>query len=378
MKIGINAHKLSFEPGFRQAGTSRYIEALLQELPKIAEEDEIIAFSGRVPTEWPDKFPPSVHWNQARFPTAWPPARIVWEQTAGIGLGFRNGLDVMHCPLNIAPLFPGAPTVVTVHDIAFERFPEHYPSGQTRYLSTMTRLSTQRAARVIAVSNATRADLIAIYGIDSNRIDVIHNGIDTEFRSYREAELTGFRIENDLPEQFLLFVGTLQPRKNLEGLLRAYALIADRIEWPLVVIGGAGWLYSPIGRLVQRLGLSRRVRFQGYVEPSDLPRWYAAATLFVLPSHYEGFGLPVAEAMASGTPVITSSTSSLPEVAGDAALLVDPSSPVEIARAMLELAEDCERRRELAARGIRRSRRFTWKQAAEETYAVYQRASMQR
>ncbi len=140
----------------------------------------------------------------------------------------------------------------------------------------------------------------------------------------------------------------------------------------------AGWLYSPIHRLVQRLGLSQKVRFQGYVEPSDLPYWYAAATIFVLPSHYEGFGLPVAEAMASGTPVITSSTSSLPEVAGDAALLVDPSSPVEIARAMLELAEDCERRRELAARGIRRSRRFTWKQAAEETYAVYQRASIQR
>lgn len=375
MRVGINAHKLSFEPGFRQAGTSRYIEALLQELPSIAAADEIIAFTGRVPDEWTDRFPPSLQWRRARLATAWPPARILWEQTAGSGLGIREQLDVMHCPLNIAPAFPGAPTVVTVHDIAFERFPHHYPAGQTRYLSTMTRISTRRAARVIAVSQATRDDLISFYGLDPARIAVVYNGIEERFQPKQRETLHPFLALNDLPEQFLLFVGTLQPRKNLDGLLRAYALIADRLEWPLVVIGGAGWLYSPIARLVKQLGLSERVRFQGYVEPDDLPDWYAAASIFVLPSHYEGFGLPVAEAMASGTPVVTSNSSSLPEVAGDAAVLVNPASPADIARGILRLAEDDERRRELALRGQRRARRFSWRKAAEETYVVYQQAS---
>ncbi|MEZ4520311.1 MAG: glycosyltransferase family 1 protein [Thermomicrobiales bacterium] len=374
MRIGINSHKLSFEAGFRQAGTSRYIEALLQELPGIAQEDEIISYTGSVPDEWVDRFPRSLVWKQARFPTGWPPARILWEQTAGIGLGRRDNLDVLHSPLNIAPVVAGAPSVVTVHDIAFERFPGHYPAGQRRYLSIMTKLSTRRASQVIAVSGATRDDLVSFYGIDPGRITVIHNGVESIFREHSAEEQSAFRAANDLPDQFILFVGTLQPRKNLDGLLRAYALIADRIGWPLVVIGGAGWLYSPIHRVVRNLGLSDRVRFTGYVEPADLPQWYAAAAIFAFPSHYEGFGLPVVESMASGTPVVTSATSSLPEVAGDAALLVDPSSPAEIAGALLELAENSERRRELARRGVEQSRRFSWRQAAAETHAVYKRA----
>ena len=377
MRIGINAHKLSFEPGFRQAGTSRYIEALLQELPAIAGDDEVLAFSGRVPDDWIDRFPRLIDWKQARFPTGWPPARILWEQTAGTGLGVRYGLDVMHCPLNVAPLFPGAPTVVTVHDIAYERFPEHYPRGQRQYLSAMTRISTRRAKRVIAVSEATARDLVEVYDVRRDRIDVIPNGVEHRFRPHAAEELAAFKLKNGLPEHFLLFVGTLQPRKNLDGLLRAYALIADRIDWPLVVIGGAGWLYSPIQRLVKRLGIGNRVRFTGYVLPEDLPGWYAAAEIFVLPSHYEGFGLPVVEAMASGTPVITSSTSSLPEVAGGCAILANPSSPGAIAGAILKLAEEPERRRELSGLGVRRAQQFTWRRAAEATYAVYRRAANQ-
>jgi len=374
MKIGINAHKLSFEAGFRQAGTSRYIELLLQELPAVAGRDDLIAYTGAVPEGWLDGFPDAISWRNARFPTGWPPARILWEQTAGLGLGLRDRLDVLHCPLNVAPAYTGAPTVLTVHDIAFERFPDHYPSGQRRYLSTMTKLSARSATEIIAVSAATRDDLIEFYAIDPDRISVVPNGVEAAFRRHTPDELAAFRQANDLPEQYLLFVGTLQPRKNLDGLLRAYALVAERIEWPLVVIGGAGWLYTPIQRLVRRLGLDDRVRFAGYVEPSELPAWYAGATIFALPSHYEGFGLPVIEAMASGTPVITSTTSSLPEVAGDAALLVNPASPVAIARAILQLAEDEQLRRELAERGLHRAGGYSWRQTAASTYAVYQRA----
>ena len=378
MRVGINAHKLSFEPGFRQAGTSRYIEALLQRLPRLAPGDEFIAFTGAVPGEWLERFPPQLAWKQARFRTAWPPARILWEQTAGQGIGRRERLDLFHGPLNVAPLAPGAPTVLTVHDIAFERFPHHYPGGQTRYLSTLTRISARRATRVIAVSAATRRDLIELYGVPEERIDVVDNGVDEYFRPLAPEARAEFKRRHGLPDDFLLFVGTLQPRKNLDGLLRAYALIAERLDWPLVVIGGTGWLYSPIYRLVRQLGLSERVRFQGYVDSCELPGWYAAASIFILPSHYEGFGLPVAEAMACGTPVITSTTSSLPEVAGDAAVLADPASPREIARAILEVAESESRRRELAARGLERAQRYSWERTARETLDVYRRAARAR
>jgi glycosyltransferase involved in cell wall biosynthesis len=375
MRIGINAHKLSFEAGFRQAGTSRYIEALLQELPTFARDDELIAYTGRVPEDWTARFPASIHWRHARVPTGWPPARILWEQSAGLGLGMRERLDVLHCPLNVSPLVTGAPVVVTVHDLAFERFPEHYPAFQRRYLSRMTRSSARRAARVIAVSESTKRDLVELYGIPAKRVDVVANGVERQFQPLSPDQQAAFRRQQALPDEFLLFVGTLQPRKNLDGLLRAYALIAGQLNWPLVVIGGAGWLYDPIGRVVRQLGIERRVRFQGYVEPDDLPAWYAAATIMALPSHYEGFGLPVVEAMACGTPVVTSTSSSLPEVAGDAAVLVDPASPRDIARGILLLAEDEARRRELARRGIERAGVYSWERAAGETYEVYRRAA---
>ncbi len=375
MRIGINAHKLSFEAGFRQAGTSRYIEALLQQLPRLMPDDELVVYTGAVPGEWVERFPAGIVWKQARFPTSWPPARIFWEQSAGLGLGRREKLDVLHSPLNISPVVTGAPTVVTVHDIAFERFPDHYPASQTRYLSTLTRISARRATRVIAVSDATRRDLIEFYGIPDQRIAVVDNGIDEFFRVPPAESSEAFRCQHGLPGQFLLFVGTLQPRKNLEGLLQAYALIARKLDWPLVVIGGAGWLHSPIQRTVRRLGLANRVRFEGYVDAIELPGWYAAATIFTFPSHYEGFGLPVLEAMACGTPVITSTTSSLPEVAGDSAVLVNPSSPTQIAHAILELAENDGRRRELAERGLRRAAGYSWERTARETLDVYRRAA---
>ena len=375
MRIGINAHKLSFDSSYRQAGTSRYIEALLHELPAVVDDrDEIVAFTGAVPADWTRRFSNRIDWRHAQFQTVWPPARILWEQSAGTGLGKRNRLDILHCPLNVSPLVPGAPTVATVHDIAFERYPEHYPRFQRTYLSTMTRLSARRADLVIAVSAATKNDLVERYEIAPSSIVVIPNGVDRRFQPVGGNVTDALRAREDLPDQFFLFVGTLQPRKNLDGLLRAYALIAERTNWPLVVVGGAGWLESPIYRLIRRLGIARRVRFAGYVEPEELPSWYAAATVFVFPSHCEGFGIPVLEAMATGTPAITSSISSLPEVAGGAALLADPASPADIARRMIELAENESIRRQYIERGRKRAKEFSWRQTAEQTFAAYRLA----
>lgn len=374
MRIGINGHLLSFEETYRQAGVSRYIEVLLRQLPGVAPNDELVVFSGPVDAEDARRFDPKIEWRQSRLPTAKPPARIVWEQTAGPFAAKRAGIDVMHFPVNVVSLPPSAPQVVTVHDLAFHHFPEQYPAAKQRYLRLMTRLSVSRARRVIAVSEATRQDIIRLYGLPPERIVTVPNGIGDEMQPLPADEVAEFRREQGLPEDFFLFLGTLQPRKNLETLLRAYATITNEVDWPLIVAGGTGWQFDHIFQLVRQLGLVERVRFTGYVAGQQLPLWYNAATLFVYPSLYEGFGLPVLEAMACGTPVIAANTSSLPEVVGDAGMLVDPRSVRSLASTMLMVARDGDLRQQLGLRGRERAREFSWTRTAELTVEVYRQA----
>ena len=374
MRIGINGHLLSFEETYRQAGVSRYIEALLRELPRVAPHDELVVFTGPDAARDERAFDPKIEWRHSGLPTGKPLVRVVWEQTMGPLATRRARVDVMHFPVNVVSLPPGAPQVVTVHDLAFHHFPEQYPAAKQRYLRLMTRLSVSRARRVIAVSEATRQDIIRLYGLPAERIVTVPNGIGSEMQPLPPDEVAEFRREQGLPEDFLLFLGTLQPRKNLETLLRAYATITNDVDWPLIVAGGTGWQYDRIFQLVRQLELVERVRFVGYVAGTQLPLWYNAATLFVYPSLYEGFGLPVLEAMACGTPVIAANTSSLPEVAGDAGLLVDPRSVRGLASTMLMVARDGELRQQLGQRGRERAREFSWTRTAELTVEVYRQA----
>lgn len=370
MRIGINAHLLSFELGYRRAGVSRYIEALLRELPHVAApDDEIVAFTSA--DQGQAEFSERITWIPSRLPTARPAVRIAWEQAAGAIAGYRHKLDLLHSPVNVTPLAGGDHQIVTVHDLAFHYFPEQYPMPKQRYLRAMTRLSVRRAARVIAVSESTRQDLIQLYNCDPEQVVAIPNGVDPSYSPMGEAADRAFREAQGLPAEFLLFVGTLQPRKNLDRLLRAYAKVAGELDWPLVVIGARGWQYDPIFRTVRQLGLGERVRFSGYVPAEELPDWYSAATIFILPSLYEGYGLPALEAMACGTPVIASSTSSLPEVVGDAGLLVDPLDEDAITGEILRLAGDARLRQELSDLGLRRAARFSWRRSIELTYAAY-------
>lgn len=374
MRIGINGHLLSFEETYRQAGVSRYIEALLRELPGVAPDDDLVVFSGPVDAEDEGKFDPKIEWRQSRVRTVRPPVRIAWEQTAGPLAARRAGIDLMHFPVNVVTLSPSVPQVVTVHDLAFHHFPEQYPAAKQRYLRLMTRLSVGRARRVIAVSEATRQDVIRLYGRSPERVVAVPNGIGGEMKPLPPDRVAEFRRERELPEEFFLFLGTLQPRKNLETLLRAYAMIANEVAWPLIVAGAAGWQYDRTFGLVRQLGLSERVRFVGYVAGDELPLWYNAATVFVYPSLYEGFGLPVLEAMACGTPAIASNTSSLPEVVGDAGLTIDPTDTRALASAMLAVARDGDLRQQLGQRGRERAREFGWRRTAELTVEVYRQA----
>jgi len=279
--------------------------------------------------------------------------------------------DVMHSPVNVVTVLPNVPQVVTVHDLAFLHYPEQYPGMKQRYLKAMTRLSVRRAAKVIAVSEATRQDILANYRCDPDKVVTIPNGVDAEMRVLPESDVRAFRRTQGLPDEFVLFLGTLQPRKNLETLLKAFGKIAGQVDWPLVVAGALGWQYERIFQIVRHLGLSARVRFVGHVPGEHLPLWYNAATVFVYPSLYEGFGLPPLEAMACGTPVVASNVSALPEVVGDTGLMVDPLDVDALAGAILSLAGDADLRQQLGQRGRQRAAGFSWRRTVERTVEVY-------
>lgn len=371
MRVGIIGHLLSFEASYRQAGVSRYTEALIRELPALAPDDEFVVFSGRDRPPASRHFDPRIEWVHSPLPTARPEVRIAWEQTSGQTVARRKHLDLIHAPVNVTPLMTGVPRVVTIHDLAFHLFPEQYPGAKQRYLRAMTRISVRRATRVIAVSNATRRDIIQLYGCDPERVMTVPNGVGPEFVPLPPEQIAAFRQKRGLPDPFILFLGTLQPRKNLETLLRAYARIAAETGWGLVVVGATGWSYEPIFATAAALGLADSVIFAGFAEPDELPYWYNAAGMLVYPSVYEGFGLPALEAMACGTPVIAANNSSLPEVVGEAGLLVGARDVEALAHAIGILARDPELRLELSRRGRQRAAGFSWRKTAEATLGVY-------
>jgi glycosyltransferase involved in cell wall biosynthesis len=375
VRVGIIGHLLSFESSYRQAGVSRYAEALVRELPQAAPDDGVVVYTGPERPPADRGFSPSLEWHHARVPTGNPLGRILWEQTVGLTVARRHRLDVLHAPVNVAPLVTGVPRVVTIHDLAFHLFPEQYPGANQRYLRVMTRLSVRRAARVIAVSDATRADVLRLYGAPAAKVTTVPNGVSADMRPLPADAVEAFRHAHGLPERFLLFLGTLQPRKNLETLLRAYARLEGEPELQLVVAGAVGWSYEPIFATARELGLADRVRFAGFAPPRTLPLWYNAAEMLVYPSIYEGFGLPPLEAMACGTPVIAADNSSLPEVVGDAGVLVAPFDVDGLARAIREVATSAARREELSMRGCARAAGYSWRRTAEATLAVYRDAA---
>ena len=375
MRVGIIGHLLSFEASYRQAGVSRYTEALLRELPDLAPQDTFVVFTGKQRAPAERRFDARLQWVHANLATERPATRIAWEQTVGMTVARRHDLDLVHAPVNVTPLLTGAPRVVTVHDLAFHLFPEQYPGAKQRYLRAMTRASVRRATRVIAVSESTRRDIIRLYGADPERVVTVPNGVGPEFGPLPDDDVNTFRRAEGLPKRFILFLGTLQPRKNLETLLRAYARVAAQTGWELVVAGAEGWGTEPMFAAVRELGLADKVRFVGYVAPERLPLWYNAAGILAYPSFYEGFGLPALEAMACGTAVIAADNSALPEVVGDAGCLVGARDIDGFAHAIATLARDDDFRARLGARGARRAAQYTWRRTAELTLRVYEDAS---
>ncbi len=370
--IGLNAHLLSTSQSYRGAGISWYITHLLRQVAQVSPDFCYTAFLSD-----PAFQASGLTLQRSRWATQRPLVRIVWEQLVQ-PLALRQAkIDLLHALAFVAPLAAACPFVVTVYDLSFLRYPEAFRPFNRWYLHHFTRRSVKQARAVIAISESTRQDVINLLGAPPERVHTIYCGVDEHFRPLPAAEVTAFRAARGLPEQFVLFLGTLEPRKNVAGLIQAYARWrAQEPQAPLLVIaGGKGWYYQDIFSLVESLNLTSAVRFADYIPQSELTLWYNAASLFVYPSHFEGFGLPVLEAMACGRPVITSTVSSLPEVAGTdgAAVLVNPADTAALAAAMQRVMADADLRRDMAARSLARAGGFRWEKTARETVEVYRK-----
>ena len=299
------------------------------------------------------------------FPRLWTHLRLSWEMV-------RHPPDLLFVPAHVLPVVRPRRTLVTVHDLGFRRFPEAHPTSQRQYLEMSTRWNARVATHILADSEATRDAIIEAYDVPAQKLTVVYPGYEPDLKPVRDHdELERVRRRYNIPGDYVLFVGRIQPRKNLTRLIEAFSrVLADHPNLMLVLAGPAGWLANPIQARATALGVENKVIFPGYVAPEDKAALISGARLFAYPSLYEGFGFPVLEAQACGTPLLTSTTSSLPEVAGKGGLLVDPLNVEAIADGLRRLLNNEALSAQLVARGFENLARFSWDVAARQVQAV--------
>ncbi|MBI2019525.1 glycosyltransferase family 4 protein [Candidatus Daviesbacteria bacterium] len=372
MTIGFDGSR-AFVSG--RTGTENYSYQLLKALAQIDQKNQYIVYlrSGGQTEKWPQNF----HLKIINWPRLWTQGGLALQT-------FKDSLDVLFVPAHTLPLFrrPGLKTVVTVHDLGSEYLPSMHQVKQRLYLSLMQKYQLKTADRLIAVSKATKDDLVQRVGINPDKITVVYEGYDKNlFKPVKDDVLVNSLRQYGLKiGEYFLFVGTVQPRKNLERLIKAFVLhLRGAIQSDtyahlggvikLVIAGQKGWLSDKIYKLPKQLGIEERVKFLGFVSEEDLPVLYSGALAFTFPSLFEGFGLPVLEAQACGCPVLTSSSSSLPEVAGKGAVYVDPYSIDDIVKG-IERVKRKGVRGKLIEAGFENIKRFSWEKCAEETLEV--------
>jgi glycosyltransferase involved in cell wall biosynthesis len=368
MHIGIDLRLHAYAPG----GISRYARHLAQALtPQLTCEG---SRAGTLTLIQHRRESDPVDVPDARVYRAWTPPHHRLERWALGAELLPLKLDLFHSTDFIPPAWGARRTVITVHDLNFLYYPQYLTADARRYYNDQIAWAVARADAILADSHATRRDLERLLHVDPARVTVTHLAAETHFRPLPPEEIASVLARYGLKPGYLLFVGTWEPRKNLPGLLEALAQLHARGEKRVLVIAGRpGWLYDEIFARVQSLHLEPWVRFIEQVPGTDLVGLYNGALLLAMPSFYEGFGLPALEALQCGTPVVVADRASLPEVVGEAGLLIDPDDPATIADACWRIAQDTALRARLQAAGWNQVKSFTWEETARRTLVVYRR-----
>ena len=366
--IGVDGRSLAGRP----TGVGRYLANLLRSLAPL---EPGLRFRLYVPGKPPD-LPGTIEPRTLRMPPGPLDNVFTWNHLRIPMHLMRDRVDLLHCPFYTMPMFCPAPAVVTIHDITFDLHPEWYTRRARFSFGRFAAFSARRARHVLTVSECSRRDIIRTYGVRPDRVTAVPLAPAPEFVPVTDPErLAAVGARYDLPGPYILHVGSITPRRNIDRLLDAFAVLRrEARDMSLLLAGSIEPPAPPVDVAVRRRGLGDAVRVAGYVDSADLPALYSGATAVACPSLYEGFGLPVLEAMACGAPVLASSTSCFPEVVGDAGMMVDPEDTDAIARGLIGLVSDRDLRGRLRRAGIERASRFTWERTARGTLEVYRRA----
>lgn len=369
-RIGIDVTSALTQGG----GIGRYTRELVQALVDLNSVDEFHFFSARLPNNQSLSPAVNVSHHAAPFSERWL-YRLWYRARLPMPVQWFTGpLDLYHSPDFVLPPTSGyIPTLLTVHDLSFLHYPETFPIALVEYLNRVVPWSVNRATHILADSKATREDLLTMWQVPGEKVTVLYSGVNEQFKPIEdEGVITAARQKYGLDDRpYVVAVGTVQPRKNYQMLIRAFRPVAMRLPHNLAFIGGKGWLDEAMKSEVEQQGLSERIEFTGFVSEEDLPALYCGASLLVFPSLYEGFGLPVLEAMACGLPCLVSNASSLPEVGGSAAFQLSPTDELKWSEAMMWLLADKEKQVQMKEAGIKQAHSFSWNKAATELMQIY-------
>jgi len=377
MRIGIDYTAAVHQGG----GIGRYTRSLVRALVALDTEHEfkLLVAGGMGQGEGLGPWPSNVSVRAIPISDRW--MHVVWQRLRlPVPVQFITGpIELFHSPDFVLPPVGRTPSILTVHDLSFLRVPQFFVEGFREYLEGAVVRAVKQAGHILADSESTRRDLSELLAVDAERVTVIYPGVDERFRPVLDSGvLADVQERYKLPARFVLGLSTLQPRKNFEGLVDAFGRLVSAGDHSraiagldLVVVGGEGWMFEGIMGNVGSRGLGDRVHFLGHAADDDLPAIYTLAQAFAFPSWYEGFGIPVIEAMACGTPVVASDNSSLPEAVGKAGIMVDAKDTDGLARALMRVLTDPALRSRLVSAGFDQAKRFCWHESAKQLLGVY-------